>query len=203
MNAGFSSLTELKTAIVAAALRPRTDFDAALTALGLGAASLIEAFLNRTLAYEAGATCEGSARVLVMSLPRYPLASVASVQLKGVEDEAFETLSGIIHRIDSKAGLLHFTGAPGAEHSTLKVTYTGGYWWDITEDSSGTLPVGAVLLPGAIRSAWLLQVQAMAEACNLFGAQSSSKKDKAGAALGDLDLLPLAAYMLRHFRRMI
>lgn len=203
MNAGFSSLAELKAAVVAAALRTRTDFDAALVSLGLGAASMIEAHLNRSLAWSASATHDTSARLLVLSLPKYPLASVASVQIKGAPGDSFSTVSDLIQMIDLKSGLLHFMGCPGAETDTLRVTYAGGYFWDVTEDSSGTLPEGATLLPAVIRAAWLLQVQAMLEATNLFGAQSSTKKGKEGAALAELDVLPIVQTMLRPFRRMI
>jgi hypothetical protein len=202
LNAGLSSLAVLKASCVAAALRTRTDVDAALITLGTAAAGMIEDYLSRKLQYVAGEIYEQGARCLVASLPRYPLKEVTALAVRDTPSATPASVTGSLMRIDAAAGLLHFNAPVGAQNSTLITTYSGGFWFDTTEDESGTMPSGATPLPAALRGAWLMQCQGMINALKLFDAQSSAK-GKDAETLTKLDLLPLVIVALRPYRRLI
>lgn len=195
----LSSLTQLKAAILPAAMRSRTDFDAQLTTIANAVKALFEQHCNRRLTYAATEThTQNGADLLCLSLPRYPVVSVTSLTLRA-PDATDTTLDLTDIRLDKQAGLLHFRSMPGDWHDQLLVVSTGGYYVDTSENQSGSLPSGATALPEDLRSAYYLQCKALAEAQGILGAgAAASEKDKPKA---EGELLPMVASVLRQYRR--
>lgn len=202
MNAGFSSLTALKKSVIPSALRSRTDFDDQLVDIGLGVAGMIEGFLGRSLAWEEGAQEMFPADQLHFGLSRYPITTLEAVEIQGSGESTWEDITDDAARTEKAAGLIQFASLPGSRHDTIRVTFDGGFWWDDSEDASGTLPTGATRLPSALKLAWIAQVQAVVEALKLTGPQAATSKDKEQAAILSAELLPGVKTMLDAFRRM-
>jgi hypothetical protein len=201
MPAGLSSLVALKAQILPPAMRARTDFDAALTSLGVGVAMLMERYCDRRFTRAAGAVEKFSANNLSFSLARFPVESIASVVLNAAQTGDATTITADIHRADLAAGLVHFSEPPGSQHDTVTITFTGGFWWDASEDASGgSLPSGATALPADILLAFYLQMKAVCESQNLFGLASVQGDSKA-AASPLLELIPAVKDILNTYRR--
>lgn len=202
MNAGFSSLTRLKQAIMPSSLWASVQYDDAVTDIGLGVAEMLADYCGRQFAYQVGDTFIQDAARLVMAVPRYPVNEWAAVAIQGSPTDAWEDISGSVTRYEGSSGVLYFRHAPGTEAGSLRVTYTGGYWWDSTEDRSGTIPAGAVPLPMALFNAWTLQVQAITQSRDLFGlvaAQAAAVEKTARPS--EAHLLPAVVSLINPYRR--
>jgi predicted secreted protein len=202
MNSGLSSLTSLKLHALPLALRARTDFDNALVTLGTGVAAMMESYCGRTFLRTVNAVARFSANNLSFSLSRYPVESLTSIVLNAANGSGDTTITADVERTDLAAGLVHFASVPGTQHDQVTITFTGGYWWDTTEDASGTPPNGSAALPADLLMAFHLQVKAVCEAQNLFGtAAAGSSKDKPAASMS-FDLIPAVTKILDRYRRM-
>lgn len=203
MNAGFSSLTKLKKAILPAPLRTRVDWDDALVDLGKGVVEMIEGHCNRRFAWVVEDTYTTDANRIVVSVPVYPVSVWDAVEMQSDPTSAFSDISGSVTRYESRSGILYFRSAPGDELGSIKVTLTGGYWWDTNEDASGEIPAGATSLPFALFTAWTMQVQAIAQAQDLFGAASGKPQSKANenTLLPQAELLQAVQSMITPYRR--
>lgn len=199
MNAGFSSLTKLKAQVLPPAMRSRTDFDDALTALGLGVAAMMARFCDRTFERATGATFRQSANNVVFTLPRYPLESVSSAVVTHA-DGTTDDVTADLARIDLPSGTVCFEDPPGRQLDVITFTFAGGFWWDTTEDASGTLPSGATALPADVQLAFFVQMRAVCKAQDLFGTAAvdgDSKAPKRDA----LELMPAVQSILNPHRR--
>lgn len=204
MNAGFSNLKRLKAAVLPAAMRTRVDWDEALVDLGLGVAEMIEGHCARKFGWDAAATYAEDAHRTVISLPRYPVVAIAAVDLQSEVGGTWEDISGQVTRQELRSGVVLFADPPGDEGGTVRVTYSGGFWWDTDEYEGGTMPAGAQALPRAVFSAWVLQVQAIAQARDLFGTAGGAAQAKGrdnAALLPESNLIPVVVELLKPFRR--
>jgi hypothetical protein len=204
MNAGFSNLKRLKAAVLPASMRSRVDWDEALVDLGLGVAEMIEGHCARKFAWSAEDTHLEDAHRTVISLPRYPVASIDEVELQSEVGGAWDDIAGQVTRQELRSGVVQFRDTPGGEGGTVRVTYSGGFWWDTDEYEGGTMPEGAQALPRAVFSAWVLQVQAIAQARDLFGTAGGAAQAKGrdnAALLPEAHLIPVVLEMLKPFRR--
>lgn len=199
----LSSLTKLKQAILPDSMRASTMWDDTLTALGLGVADAIETHLDRKLGYVVGDTSLCDAQRIAVSVPRYPVAAWTAVDLQTTPEGTWDDVRASVSRYMSNAGMLLFRTPPGDEFATLRVTFTGGFWWDTTEDASGEMPSGATALPASLFTAWSMQIQAHCNALDLFGAQSG--KDVLGSASNLLtnaeSFIPAVISLLKPHRR--
>ena len=201
MNAGLCSLADLKAHVMPSVLRARTDYDAQLKTLGLGVAMLMEGYCSRAFGRVVNDVCKASANALCFSLERYPVESIGSIVLNAAGNGGDTTITTDIERTDLAAGLIFFDSPPGTQHDQVTITFTGGYWWDTTEDASGTQPSGSAALPADLLMAFHLQMKAVVEAQNLFNtAAAGSSKDKAVGLT--LDLIPAVKEVLNGYRRM-
>lgn len=200
MNAGFSSLASLKAQLLAASLRSRSDWDAQILALGQGVASLFDGVLNRKLARVVGDTFEQRGGKKMVLLPRYPIESIASVETRIGMNDAWEA-QDVVDWYSAESGLVNFPIVLGTPRWRVRVTYTGGYWWNTNETSTDSLPSGATALPEAILTAWHLQCEALWRAKDKLGTQIAKEPEAAGRALSTGDLLPIVQTMLKdHIR---
>ena len=173
---GLGSLIELKRHLIANNTA-ETTYDTTITELGRGVARGIDRFCNRQMARVAGATYDTAAEVDHIYLPRFPVESVASISLKTSQVDGFVALdSTVILNRDDSSGLVMF-GAPLSDRTgILRVTYTGGYWFDTTEDGTGVMPAAATLLPYDVSFTWKTQCRRLWELL-----------DKLGTGLAQLD----------------
>lgn len=151
MNLVLGTLAELKAHVLAEALRSGTDYDGALTALGLGVAARFEQQCARKFARVEGDTYECPADVAHVSLPRYPLEEITALALR-------ETLKGgwvdqgdpedIIENLGEQAGLVYFGTIVAPLPARLRLTYTGGYWID--ESGDGTIDNRSAVQRGSV-----------------------------------------------------
>lgn len=200
LTAGYLSTTNLRARLVPAAQAANAQWDAAISALGLAVAGVIDAHLNRTVARKAGHVFRRTADTSFLSVPAFPLETVTSLTLVSAATETGAAdASGMIIGINKDAGIIHFGGAPGDHTQTLVCTYTGGFWLD----DGGTQPSGSTALPEALLGAFVLQCQVTAEATGLFRAAGLRRDgdDTPGRQPAKLDLAPLVAATLAPFRR--
>lgn len=203
MNAGLSNLRTLKRHLLAERLRPELTWDSEIAAIGLGVAASMERYCNRVFERAAGITWSTSSLGrTAFVLPRYPIEAVTAVDLRTSYSDAWEsqTLSDLILQVDESAGLVIFNEALGWNGSVVRFTFTGGYWWDTTEDSSGTLPSGATALPADLQHAWLLQCAEVWSRRDNLGT-GLVKAPSASAKLSEYDIIPAVAGVLRSYIR--
>ena len=194
------SLTQLKTFLMPPAMRVRTDFDDQLQVLGDGVEAMMENYCNRRFAYAQADVYQDSADKYVFSLPRFPLVAINDITLQ--TDVAID-INSWMRRADLKAGLLHLTGVPGTADDAVVINYEGGFWWDASEDQSGTLPDGVTALPADLVNAFKMQMSAVCEAADLFGLQAAaaSVEKPAPAKRQGIDLVAMVKAILNPYRR--
>jgi hypothetical protein len=204
MNAGFSNLKSLKEQILAPVLRAQSNYDASLLEIGKGAAGFVEYFCNRHFQRVENATdtFEGGREGWV--LERYPVESIAKLEYKEHFESVWVEQPGAIASVLESAGLVRFCSLLGVRSSLLRITYTGGYWWDTSDTGDQPMPAGATALPDPVRTAWLLTVRKVWESIDKQG--SNVTKVGSGAtfvteSLGGLDVVPQVREMLRPFIR--
>jgi hypothetical protein len=155
MNLGLGNLKELKAWLLNEQLRPDTSWDAQIMAIGRGTAAAFERTCNRKFERVVGAVADFSADRAHLVLPRYPLEEVALVEFRDTPSAPWENVTSSLATWSSASGLLEFSSELGDALSRVRVTFTGGYWFDTSEDASGVMPAGAEALPADLKLAWL------------------------------------------------
>jgi len=205
VNAGFSSLTFLKAQLLAEALRASTRYDAVILAIGQGVAAQFEKFCNRKFQRVASATFTCSADRDHVFLDRYPLESIAQVELRTDTTAGWVVQSGFVLNFDERTGKAYWGYEPAPHYAQLRFTFTGGFWWDITEEGNDELPSGATALDEDLRLAWILQCRIAWQAIDKIGqdiTKTGSSSNLVTGTLGGLELLPAVKEILVRFRRM-
>lgn len=152
MNAGFSNLSYLKDRLLLASDAAGSDYDDAVLALGLAVAGFFESECDRTFARAVNDVYEAPADRSYVIVPRYPLESVTTAQVRDNLTDGW-TAADLLN-ILPLSGMVYFNGDMGVYGSTARVTYTGGYWWDTTEDNTGVQPAGSTIVPQGLVLLW-------------------------------------------------
>lgn len=172
LDAGFTTLTYLKSRILPAGAADELDWDDALAKLGLAVAHKFNNHCNRIFQRVEDQADEFSALNLAIVLRAFPVEEITTLQIRSFTGTLTDFTGG--YQLDQRAGLIQFRGAPGERTERLVVTYTGGHWLD-----DGTAqPAGTTALPADILEASIIQAQTWAEARNLFGTISLDKDRK-------------------------
>jgi hypothetical protein len=204
-DVGFSSLSWLKGQVLPSEKQEDTEWDTMIAQIGRHVATMFANKCNRRFKRVASATYQRSADCSYLVLPRYPVESVASVQWRATSSDSWETVTDDMATFGPRTGVIEFSRIMGTERNDLLVTYTGGYWWDETEDDSDTLPSGATEVPDDLRGAWTEQVQAIMEARGILGVVGASVplNDVTGGRRRSLEieLLQSVRDVLMHYRR--
>jgi len=200
MNAGLSSLATLKKHLLGEAIRASTEFDDVIKDIGLGAAELCENHCNRKFAYVVGEQQIISGDREHYYLPRFPLVSVASVETRYQQNDVWTLQPDQPFQINLQSGLVEFLANISPRPGQIRITWTGGYWYDTTEDNTGVQPNSSTALPAALKLAWLTQCRAMWQAVDRLGTDLADKKAD-NTALNALELLPAVKSMLNAFIR--
>ena len=213
MNVSLSNLFQLKTQVLAPSLVASTDYDARLTALGLGVASAFENFCNRKFARAAAATQILAADRCQFLLNRFPLESLAQYELKKNEVDGFivQDLRNV-QTVDLVSGIVFFSAHAdlGQYFNQVRFTFAGGYFWETLEPTDGGYPTappaGSAALPDDLRLAFYLQCKRTWEALDKIGDKISEvgpgeKGGRFELGIGGVDLSPLVKQMLQQYIR--
>ena len=203
MNAGLSNLATLKAHLLPSTWQSVTNQDDALLALGLGVLGMFEAYCSRQFPRVVGDVFTCAADGAVVILPRSPVEEITTLEYQASYGGTWEAADDNAKRLTPSGVLSFFSAYTGG---TLRITFTGGYWFDSTEDQSDTKPDGAVLVPYGLTLAWLLQ-------CHSIYTRSNSDAVKAGLDSGNLgalsalisgtELLPGVKSVLEAYRRQV
>ena len=200
-------MTELKGQLLAASLRSDTNYDAVITGIGLGVANLFDQLLQPDVlpdCQETGGLFGGPAALVSR---RYPVEVITGNEKKDDETDGFVASplppdgSSLIQQTQLDQGYIMFIAVQGYYFSRIRITYTGGFWFDTTEDNSGVLPNAATLLPAAVKAAWYVQCQEVWNRLDRLGAQIAQNPEKQ-TALDKLELAPFVKQLLGPFKRM-
>jgi hypothetical protein len=205
MNAGLSNLKFLKAQLLAEALRVTTKYDAPILAIGTGVAAQFEKSCNRKFLRTENATFTCSADRDHVFLDRYPLESVSLVELRTSATTGWETQTNFIQNLDERTGKVFWGYAAAPHYGQLRFTFTGGFWWDTTEEGDDTLPTGATALDADLQLAWILQCRLAWQAIDKIGQdiiKTGSSSNLVSGTLAGLEMLPDVKEKLRTFRRM-
>lgn len=204
MNAGFSSLAVLREAVLPPSMGTRTDFDATIKRHGLAVAEMMESYCGRKFGFEPAAVQTFDAGNVVFSLERYPVAEVTAIELQSTPGGQWQDVMGNLKKADLASGILFFRTPPGQSDGTLRVTYAGGFWWDITEDGTGAMPAGAKALPVQFFNGLAIQVQAIIQSTDLLGtgAAPAGSEEPKKKPLPELELLPGVKGFINPHRRL-
>lgn len=172
LAAGFTTLEALKARLLPEAAADDSTWDEALSRLGLAVARRMEGHCARRFDRAVATMDEFSACALSAVLRRYPAEAITSLQLREMDGSTAAVVVG--YSMDKACGLLDFALTPGTRHQRLIITYTGGYWLD----DGSAMPEGATALPDDLLELWIAEVQAQAEARELFGSVSLRKETK-------------------------
>ncbi len=208
---GLGTLDALKAAVLPAGLAAQATFDAQLSAIGKSVAAQFDAFCSRKFVRTEGATWDGTADRVFVSLPCYPVEQVSKIEVRFYGQSSDGTFIGaptyddltdaVVGTVDQLAGLLDLQYPQGAFGDRLRITYTGGYWIDPGDGSP--MPDTATPLPGDLFSAWTLQVGTELQARDVLGigVVRDEKQGAPGYAAG-LRLTPAVRDILSTYRRM-
>src|ERR1700689_2722959 len=131
MNAGLSNLTTLKAQLLAASLRADTDYDAPITAIGLGVAAQFDTFCNRGLARVVAQQDIFRADRRHWWLNRFPVEAVTYTEKKDSEADGYVSFplppdgNALIQSMDLGSGYIMFIALQGYYFSMIRVTYNG------------------------------------------------------------------------------
>lgn len=166
MNVGLGNLRELKAHLLAEALRADSAYDEAIAAIGKGVAALFEKFCDRKFGRVENDTETFAADRAGFVLSRFPIESVSKLEFKSDEATGFvewTPLTDYIRSIDNASGVIYLPDQAdaGKYWSQLRFTFTGGYWFDTSEDAESpeAQPAGSNALPNDLKLAWLQQCQ--------------------------------------------
>lgn len=200
MDLLLGNLADVKTAVLPSALATSTDFDAVLQQIGAGVAAALQRACNRQFARVENATFVTSAERSSLVVDRYPIESVSKIEIRDDPTTGWVEQTGLVWNLQEEAGLVFFNGIVGSSRSLVRVTFTGGWWYDTEEDYTGTLPEGATALPPDLKNAWLMQCQHEFERRAKMSEQTLAR-DKASATQ-DVELLPFVNTVVTQYRRL-
>lgn len=203
MNCGLSNLDTLKKWLLPASEQSGSDFDDALQQLGQGIAGMFEGHCNRKFERTVGNTEQFPADRLIHIASRIPLESVASVQTRTDATASWETLTDQPRQIDEDPGILYFGSLLGSQLTQVKITYTGGYWFETLEPTDGgyptTQPSGSTLIPAALLLAFKQQCAFAWHNREKLGIELEGTPES--SALGNIELTDEVKQLLQQFIR--
>jgi hypothetical protein len=164
MNAGLTNLATLRANLLPGSLGTDLTFNRDLLTVGQGVAGLFETHCNRKFQRVVNDVATFAGDRMHYFLPRYPIEAVTKLERRwslseGWVDAGVPTSS--LWQLDEAAGQIRCAGIMGSHTTQVRVTYTGGYWWETYEPDDAQFPVSlpqyATALPEALRSAFLMQ----------------------------------------------
>lgn len=206
MDLGLGTLIEVKRHVLTPALVAATTYDARLSAIAKGVAGQMERFCNRKFARVAGDAFRSPADRSSLVLARYPIEEVTSLEIKFTEDQGWQQLDrSLLVQIANDKGLIQFYVRPGTYLAQLRVTYTGGFWYETKEPTDNgyptAQPAGSTLLPDELKLAWLQQTARVWELMDKLGTGITKQGGEGAANLGQVEMTPEVKQVLLSYRR--
>jgi hypothetical protein len=209
MNLGLGTLHDLKSHILDRQAQEQTDYDELLQRIGKAVAGDFEGRCDRKFGRLASDTCEFSADRTYHIVPRYPLESVLLVEIRYSVGEGWEEIAGTDFNIRSASGRIEFGYLLGSYLELIRLTYTGGYFFETLEpDDVGyptAVPAGSVAIPDDLKLAWLNQSKFVFERRDKLGMSTINNEggsvSLAGGVLKPLTVLPEVEEILVRYRR--
>ena len=202
VDCGLGMLSAVKAHVLAAPLQAQSEYDTALQVIALGVAGQINTFLNRKLVRTVNAVEEYSGDRDHVFVEHAPLETVNLFEVDWADGNGFSVATGWILSTAAN-GKVTFAGIIGYQRVRLRLTVTGGYWYDATPDQSGTLPTGATALPPEITLAWLTQIEHVWQNRDNLGitlAETGNRRFEK-SRLQNAELIPMVKELLRNFVR--
>ena len=198
----FSTLAALKNFVLPEELREDDEFDNTLITIGQGVAKRFDTETDRKLLRAVADSAIFSGDRMVYVLPRYPVEEITGVAYRADygSDWAADA-EYLIEQLANRSGLLTLDRA-GSERSQVRISWTGGYWVDLT--GTDTMPEGATPMPHDLYLAWLSQVKQVFDTRDKFGSSfADAARGMGGAFVGftELDLLPSVERTLKQYKR--
>ncbi len=202
----LGNLIELKRRLLPATLLTQTTYDETITAIGRGVAGLMDKKCNRKFARSTAAQDQFSADRLSYVVERFPVESITTIEIRDNIDAGWVTQdSSLILNRDDAAGLIHFGTIIASHLAQVRLTYSGGYWYDTAETEDTALPSGATRVPYDVKEAWYLQCESVWQVRDKLGTNILSAGGGGGALLGmslpGLDLIPMVKQILGGHQR--
>lgn len=209
MDAGFSSLTRLKELVLPLELRSDAQWDEDLASIGRGVVRRFAQHCNRQWPYTVGSVYQTSAEREYVVVPHLPLVAVTALArstclVAGAQSWEALDLEDEIRAITPSCGIVEFGRVMGSYSASIRVTYTGGYWWDTTEDGTGTMPELATALPDDLAEAWVAQCQAIIRQRAILTTNSApdlTAKEAGKRVDADAEFLPGVLAVINSYRR--
>lgn len=219
MNVGFSNLTSLKAQLLAPSMQARTDWDAKITAIGLGVASSFNRICNRDFAWMQGAQEVTQGDRDHWYTRRSPVAQFTNVELRYFKADQWTSISGQPLSADEFKGLIHFGYTLGVRPIQVRITYDGGYWWpqlDPTDQgypdtapaefatNAAQLNPNVFLLPNDLLFAWQMQCRKVWEAIDKTGnklLEVGSNARNPEEVMAGLEIIPAVQTILQQYTR--
>ena len=211
MNVGLGNLAALKAHLQGIALATETRFDQIVQDVGLGVAAQMENFCDRKFARAAADQFIAQADRASFVLPRYPIETITKVEFKANDTDGWQSTGADIPVIETTSplsGLVYLQDDidAGRFYNQIRITYTGGYFFETLESTDPgyptAQPAGSTALPQDLRLAWLVQCRRVWSALDKLGTKIVDNSAAAQAALQTLDWTPEAKQLLEHYRRM-
>lgn len=194
----YLHINRLKARLLPQETVEATRYDDRLTAIAQGVAAAFDVFCGRTLLRAASVVETLVAGSGVYFLSRYPVESVSDVTLV-LDDGSERALSPSF--VNKRSGIVHFSEPEGSQSDTVEITYTGGYFVDLSANGDTALPSGATALPADLLDAWVLQCDQEARMRKVFGGTQDDDLSKPFDA--KFDLIPRVERVLRAYQKMI
>ncbi|HTI72900.1 MAG TPA: hypothetical protein VMF06_23205 [Candidatus Limnocylindria bacterium] len=202
MDLGLGNFKELKAFLLASSMQTPGNLDSAIAAIGSGIARHFANYCDRKFARVAGDTCECDGERYYYVVPRYPIEAVTLIETRYGLAESYvaQPLTDFLLEQRNSAGLLGFTALQGVRGSMIRITYTGGYWYDTTEDNTGVQPVGSERVPDDLKLAWLLWCQEVFNKRDKLGISVSTAPGEQ-VVIPPLEMPPAIREKIKPYRR--
>lgn len=206
MDLGLGNLIGLKRHLLAPGMMTQTTFDTVIADLGKAVAAAFEGYCARKFARVVGAQDIFTADRVSYVLTRYPLESISAVDLRDTMAAGWvaQDVNTLITQQDTEAGLVLWDGQAGTRRTLMRITYTGGYWYDTAETENTSQPSGSTLLPADLKGAWFTQCAYQWQVRDKTGkdiVRTGGSATFVSDSLGGLKLVPEVERVLQTYRR--
>jgi hypothetical protein len=197
----LSNLATLKAHLLTPSLVAATDYDARIRAVGQSVLGQMEAYTGRRFgrAVSEQLVLPGGQNVLVLS--RLPIESIASVETREREGDAWVVQADGLDSYNPISGVVYLSHIWGDARTHLRLTVTAGFWFESLEPTAAgypsAAPSGCYPLHDELRAAWLLQCGLVWRTIDKLGAAIAKEGDDAPATP---ELLPQVRATLNRYR---
>ena len=193
----YLHLDRLKARILAPEVVALTRYDVRLAAIAAEVAALFDSYTGRTLVRASGIIEDHSGGQGFIQLRAVPVETLTTLTISYEDGETHETLD--YDRLSKKTGLVYFDdGSPGGEYSTIRATYTGGYYVDTSSGGNGEQPSGSTAMPADLLGAWCLQIDHELRVRRVLG--STGDEDVSAPYPQALDFIPRVKTVLNQYK---